>query len=49
MYPAEDPVRPEDLAATLYHLLGISADAEIRDRNNRPLAIGGRPVLDIIA
>jgi hypothetical protein len=49
MYPAEDPVRPEDLAATLYHLLGISADAEIRDRNNRPLAIGGRPVLDVIA
>jgi hypothetical protein len=49
MYPDEHPVRPEDLAATIYHLLGINPDAEIHDRNHRPLAIGGRPVLDVIA
>jgi hypothetical protein len=49
MYPDEHPVRPEDLAATLYYLLGISPDSEIRDRNDRPLAIAGRPVLDVVA
>jgi hypothetical protein len=48
-YPDQHPVKPEDLAATIYHLLGINPDAEIRDRNDRPLAIGGRPVLDVIA
>jgi uncharacterized protein (DUF1501 family) len=48
-YPDEHPVRPEDLAATLYYLMGISPDAEIFDRNNRPLAIAGKPVLDVVA
>ena len=37
------------MTATIYYLLGINPDAEIRDRNDRPLAIGGRPVLDVIA
>ena len=49
MYPQDDPVRPADLAATLYHLLGIDAHAEVYDRNNRPLVIAGDPVLDVIA
>jgi hypothetical protein len=42
-------VRPDDLAATLYYLLGINPEAEIIDRNNRPLVISGKPVLDVIA
>lgn len=49
MFPDEHPVQPEDLAATIYYLLGIDPASEIRDRNNRPLAIGGRPILDIVA
>ncbi len=49
MYPAEHPVRPEDLAATLYHLLGIPPETEIHDRSNRPLAIAGRAVLDVVS
>jgi len=48
-YPDEHPVRPEDLAATLYYLLGINPAAEVTDRNNRPLVIGGKPVLDVVA
>jgi hypothetical protein len=48
MYPDERPVRPEDLAATLYYLMGIDPESEIRDRNNRPLAIAGKPVLDVV-
>lgn len=49
MYPAENPVRPEDLAATMYHLLGIDPSTEIYDRNNRPLVIGGDTLHDVIA
>ncbi len=49
MYPDEHPVRPEDLAATIYYILGIDPESEIRDRSNRPLAIAGKPVLDVIA
>lgn len=48
-FPDEHPVKPEDLAATIYYLLGISPDSEVRDRNNRPLAIAGKPVLDVVA
>ncbi|HTN76989.1 MAG TPA: DUF1501 domain-containing protein, partial [Pirellulaceae bacterium] len=48
MYPDEHPVKPEDLAATIYHLLGIDPQAEIHDRNHRPLAIGGRAVTEIM-
>ncbi|QDU25994.1 hypothetical protein ETAA8_10660 [Anatilimnocola aggregata] len=48
-YPDEHPVKPEDLAATIYYLLGIDPNSEVRDKNNRPLFIGGKPVLEVIA
>jgi len=48
MAPDEDPVKPEDLAATIYYLLGISPGTEIYNKDNRPLPIGGRPILDIM-
>ena len=48
MAPDEDPVKPEDLAATIYYLLGISPETEIYNKDNRPLPIGGRPILDIM-
>lgn len=35
-YPSRDRVNPEDIAATIYHRLGISADAELFDNLNRP-------------
>ena len=44
MYPDEHPVRPEDLAATIYRQLGLDPAIEVRDRANRPLAIAGRAV-----
>ncbi|PAY18126.1 hypothetical protein CKO51_17955 [Rhodopirellula sp. SM50] len=47
--PAEHPVKPEDLAATIYQLLGIDPATEIYDRNNRPLIIGGNTLHDVIA
>jgi hypothetical protein len=49
-YPAENPVRPDDLAATLFYLLGIDPHSELRAVGDRPvLAAEGKPVLGVIA
>jgi len=37
--PDENPVSPQDLLATVYHLLGISPDLMLLDPLNRPLPI----------
>jgi hypothetical protein len=37
--PASRPVAPEDLLATVYHLLGIDPDAELRTPEGRPIKI----------
>jgi hypothetical protein len=43
-YPADRPVSPEDLAATIFHALGIDPHGCIHDRQGRPVALvdGGR-------
>lgn len=48
-YPIERPVSPEDLAATVYHALGIDPEMRVSDLQNRPTPIvdGGRPVLEL--
>jgi hypothetical protein len=48
MYPADHPVRPEDLAATMFYLLGIDPHTAVYDRANRPLAIAPGNVLNSI-
>jgi uncharacterized protein (DUF1501 family) len=49
-YPTKDPVRPEDLAATIYYLLGIDPHAEVYAPGNRPVLISeGNPVMGVIA
>jgi hypothetical protein len=49
-YPARDPVRPDDLAATMFALLGIDPHTEVRDSLNRPLAIAqGSPVAGLFS
>jgi hypothetical protein len=45
-YPASDPVRPEDLSATMFHLLGLSPESEVRDALNRPLPISPGQVIE---
>lgn len=47
-FPAADPVRPEDLAATIFQILGIDPNTEIYDRNDRPLIIGGETIHDVL-
>ncbi len=49
MFPDKNPVTPEDLAATIYSLMGIDPATEVYDRGNRPLVIAGKPVTDIFA
>jgi hypothetical protein len=44
-YPQADPTTPGDLAATMFHALGIPADAHYTDATNRPYrAVTGSPV-----
>ncbi|MBI1325057.1 DUF1501 domain-containing protein [bacterium] len=38
-YPSRDAVTSGDLAATIYHLLGIDPDTELRDTLDRPMAL----------
>jgi hypothetical protein len=45
MAPADSPVSPQDVTATMYHALGIPNDAVLHDAVNRPHALyGGTPL-----
>jgi hypothetical protein len=44
-YPSTNPVGPGDIAATIYHCLGIDPRAHLTDQQGRPLVVGtGRPL-----
>lgn len=48
-YPAESPQRPENLAATIYHALGIPSSASWKDELDRPHHIyHGDPVAGLL-
>jgi len=48
--PDRDPVQLDDLAATMFHLLGIDPQTEVHDANGRPLVIAaGRPITAIMS
>lgn len=48
--PAERPLSPGDLLATIYQVLGIDPQATVRDRLNRPIPLlaGGTPIRELI-
>jgi uncharacterized protein DUF1501 len=48
-FPADHPVSPENLAATIFHALGISPEARIHDALGRPVPImqGGEPLHEL--
>src|SRR5262249_47270561 len=50
-FPSNNPVTPADVNATIYHCLGIPADLELHDRQNRPyqLVPWGSPIPDLLA
>src|SRR5262245_11131694 len=44
-YPSTNPVSPADLAATIFHCLGIDPRAHIADQQGRPLVVAtGSPI-----
>ncbi len=47
-YPAHDPVRPGDLAATIFWRFGIDPATEVRDQTGRPFRLAeGRPLTEL--
>ena len=50
-YVKDRPVRPADVCATIYHLLGIDPETPLYDRAARPVPVahGGEPVREILA
>jgi hypothetical protein len=49
-YPAERPVHPADIVATIYHTVGIEPHTMIKDRLGRPIpATQGEPVSELFA
>lgn len=48
-YPAKDPVTLADLSATMFELLGIPPESEMRNSLNRQFAItSGQPIAGLI-
>lgn len=48
--PAQNPVGPADIVATIYHQLGIPTDLELYDSLHRPhqLVPWGNPIMEVI-
>src|SRR5204863_3636943 len=48
-YPVKDPVRPDDLAATIFYLLGIDPHTMVTGVGNRPVPISeGQPGMGVL-
>jgi hypothetical protein len=47
-YPATTPYSPDDLGATVYHVLGVDPASEVRDRQNRPVQLNGGTVMEAL-
>jgi len=44
-FPRSDPVRPEDITATIYDLMGVPLDTEVRDAQDQPhRLVTGTPI-----
>lgn len=50
-YVSDNPVSPQDVLATVYHLCGVGSDATVRDRLNRPMPLygDGVPIKAVLA
>jgi hypothetical protein len=48
--PKSKPITPQDLMATIFHVLGIPADLQFRDPAGRPtyMVDGGRPIAELV-
>jgi hypothetical protein len=50
-YALDHPTKPEDLAATIFELLGIDPELRLSDQQGRPVPLveGGQPIRELIA
>jgi arylsulfatase A-like enzyme len=49
-YPAASPTAPADLAATVYHCLGVEPQTQMRDRLGRPMTLcEGTPIRALLS
>jgi hypothetical protein len=48
--PKSRPITPQDLAATLFHVLGLPLDQHFTDPSGRPVAMidGGKPIVELV-
>jgi hypothetical protein len=44
-YPVTPPYSPDDLGATVYHVLGVDPASEVRDRQDRPVRLNRGEVM----
>ena len=47
-FPATNPFSPDDVGATVYHVLGIDPQIEVRDRLNRPVQMNKGEVMQCL-
>lgn len=48
-YPAESPIHPADLCATIYHCLGVDPQSEVHDQVGRPMVLAkGKPIAALV-
>lgn len=50
-YPKTPPITPGDLAATLFHVLGIDQKQQFTDHSGRPqylLPDGAKPIAELV-
>ncbi|MFP6770436.1 MAG: DUF1501 domain-containing protein, partial [Planctomycetaceae bacterium] len=50
-YPIDKPVSPEQMAATIFHAMGIDPQTRIADRQGRPAALvhNADPLTDLFS
>src|SRR5262249_19361547 len=48
--PKSTPVTPQDLVATVFHVLGIPQDLHYKDQAGRPVPMvnGGKPIAELV-
>jgi uncharacterized protein (DUF1501 family) len=47
-YPATTPYSPDDVGATVYHVLGVDPGTEVRDRQGRPVRLNRGEVIQAL-
>jgi uncharacterized protein (DUF1501 family) len=47
-YPMTTPYSPDDLGATVYHVLGVDPASEVRDRQDRPVQLNRGQMMEAL-